>query len=252
VAPLSNRRLPEDWLQALSPPRRGTAAVAWELRQRIRRNQLPSGRRLRLIEIMNEWGLSAAEARSAMALLGRLGVVRQQPGGGAVVYRPTRIQIEESWRVRSALEALAAEAAARRIERPQVDLLEAMLKEMRGMRPRQQLRYILVLDPAFHDVINGASGMRRLQRLVAQARVAADIGMVLVTTEEVSGRPEIDKAHQVILEALAAHDPKAASDAVRRHYEVRRAYWLDSWDQGTRDEIKIDRLRAAQRVERLD
>jgi DNA-binding GntR family transcriptional regulator len=217
--------------------------VAWELRERIRRNQLPNGSRLRLVEIMDEWGLSPTEARSAMALLGRLGIVRQQSGGGAVVYRPTRAQIEESWRVRGALEALAAEEAARRIDRSQLDLLEGVLKEMRGMRPRNQLRYLLVVDPAFHDVINGAAGMHRLQRLVAEARVAADIGMVLVTKEQVEDGETVPDAHATILETLVAHDAQAVTKVLRTHYDTRRKYWLDAWDEGTRDEVKVERVR---------
>ncbi len=239
----SDPPLSEDWLQALTAPRRGPAAVAWELRERIRRNQLPNGWRLRLVEVMDEWALSPTEARSAMALLGRLGIVRQQPGGGAVVYRPTRAQIEESWRVRGALEALAGEEAAHHIDRAQLDLLEGVLQEMRGIRPRSHLRYLLVVDPAFHDVISGASGMHRLQRLVAEARVAADIGMVLVTKEQVEGVEAIPDAHATILKALAAHDAQAVAGILRAHYAERREYWLGAWDEGTSDEVKAEPAR---------
>lgn len=192
---------------------------------------------------MAEWGVSPAGARSAMALLGRLGVVRQEPGGGAVVYRPTRPQIEESWRVRRALEALAAEEAARRIDRRGLEQLEAVLKGMRGTRPRNLLRFLLVVDPAFHDLINAAAGIQRLQALVTEARVAADIGMVLVTRERLGAVEGIHDAHAAILEALAVHDPEAAAGAVAAHYEMIREYWLDAWDQGTRDEVKAEPVR---------
>lgn len=217
--------------------------MAWQLRERIRRNLLPNGWRLRLVEIMDEWALSPTDARSAMALLGRLGVVRQQPGGGAVVYRPNRAQIEESWRVRASLESLAAEEAARRIDRAQLDRLEAVLKEMRAMRPRHQLRYLLVVDPAFHDLITDASGMHRLQRMVGEARVAAHIGMVLVSQEQALDVETVPDAHVAIVEALAAHDSQAAATILRIHYDARRRYWLDAWDEGTRDEVKAERAR---------
>lgn len=243
MATLSDPAAPEDWLQALAAPRRGPAAIAWELRERVRRNQLSNGQRLRLVEVMAEWGISPADARSAMALLGRLGVVRQAPGGGAVVYRPTRAQIEESWRTRKALEALAAEEAARRIDRRRLEQLEAALKEMRGTRPRNLLRFLLIVDPAFHDLINGAAGMRRLQALVTEARVAADIGMVLVTRERLAAVEGIHEAHAAILEALAAHDPEAAARIVGAHYEAIRGYWLDAWDEGTQDEVKVEPVR---------
>lgn len=241
--PVSGRVTSEDWLQALAAPRRGPAAVAWELRERVRRNQLSNGRRLRLVEIMAEWDLAPADARSAMALLGRLGVVRQEPGGGAVVYRPTRAQIEESWRTRRALEALAAEEAARRIDRRRLEQLDAVLREMRGTRPRNLLRFLLIVDPAFHDLINGAAGMRRLQALVAESKVAADIGMVLVTPERLSAVEGIHRSHAAIVEALTARDPQAAATTVAAHYEMIREYWLDAWDEGTRDEIKVEPVR---------
>lgn len=243
MSPAADPAAPEDWLQALAGPRRGPAAIAWELRERIRRNQLPNGRRLRLVEVMAEWGLSPADARSAMALLGRLGVVRQEPGGGAVVYRPTRAQIEESWRARKALESLAAGEAARRIDRRGLDQLEAVLREMRGTRPRNLLRFLLVVDPAFHDLINAAAGMRRLQALVAEARVAADIGMVLVTRERLAVVEGIHRSHAAIVEALNARDPEAAAGIVAAHYESIREYWLAAWDEGTRDEVKAEPVR---------
>lgn len=233
----------EEWLQALGAPRRGPAAVAWELRERIRRNQLANGQRLRLVEIMAEWSLSPAHARAAMALLGRLGVVRQEPGGGAVVYRPTRAQIEESWRVREALEVLASEEAAQRIDRRQLEQLEGALKEMRNMRPRNQLRYLLVVDPRFHDVIYAASGIRRLQVLISEARVAADIGMILVTSERVELVQRAWEVHASMLAALASHDPDGSIRAVRAHYKSRSEYWLGAWDAGTRDEVKVEPVR---------
>ena len=239
----SNSAATHDWLQALSAPRRGPAAVAWELRQRVRRNQLSNGQRLRLVEVMTEWDLTAADARSAMALLGRLGAVRQEPGGGAVVYRPTRAQIEESWRVRSALETLGAEAAAQRIDRRQLEQLEAALREMRGTRPRNLLRFLLAVDPAFHDLINRAAGIRRLPALVTEARVAADIGMALVTKERLDVVEGIYQSHAAIVEALTAHDPAAAAGAVRAHYEMIREYWLRAWDEGTRDEVQVHQVR---------
>lgn len=239
MSPLSDPAS-EDWLQPLAAPRRGPARVAWELRERVRRNQLANGRRLRLVEIMAEWDLSPADARAALAFLGRLGVVRQEPGGGAVVYRPTRAQIDESWRARKALEALAAEEAARNIDRPRLEELEAVLKEMRGTRPRNLLRFLLIVDPAFHDLINGAAGMRRLQALVTEAKVAAEIGMVLVTKERLDVVGGIHEAHAAIVAALAAHDAEASARAIGAHYDMIREYWLDAWDAGTRDDVMVE------------
>jgi len=178
-----------------------------------------------------------------MALLGRLGAVRQEPGGGAVVYRPTRAQIDESWRVRGALETLGAEAAAQRIDRHQLEQLEAALKEMRGTRPRNLLRFLLAVDPAFHDLINRAAGIQRLPALVTEAKVAADIGMALVTRERLAVVEGIYQSHATIVQALTAHHPAAAAEAVRAHYEMIREYWLDAWDEGTRDEVQVERVR---------
>lgn len=242
MPPPSDAGLTGDWLSALIPPRRGAAAVAWDLMGRIRRNQVPSGARLRQVEITDEWGLTAGDARTVLALLGRLGVVRQEAGGGAVVYRPTRREIEESWRVRGALEGLAAEVAARRIEQTELDLLEDAFKAMRATRPPHHLRYLLVADPAFHELINAASGMRRLQALVREARVAADICTVLLTTDRFELAERAWESHANILDALAAHDPDAAGRAVRAHYHDRGEIWLQRWDALTGAAAKPERV----------
>lgn len=238
--PLPAEPVTEDWLRVLIPPRRGGAAVAWELTQRIRHNQLSTGARLRQVEIMDEWDLTPAQARTALALLGRLGVVRQEPEGGAVVYRPTRRQVEESWRVRGALEGLAAEVAAPRIEQRQLDHLDAALEAMRAMRPPHHLRYLLVADPAFHDRIIAASGMPRLQTLVKRAQVAADIGTVLLTNDRFELAEAAWESHANIIRALAAHDSEAAGRAVRSHYDNRCAVWLRAWDAEERAAAKRD------------
>lgn len=242
MPPRADPGLTGDWLRAVIPPRRGAGAVAWELTQRIRRNQLSTGARLRQMDIMAGWGLGSPEARAVLALLGRLGVVRQEPGGGAVVYRPTRREIEESWRVRGALEGLAAEVAARRIERAELDLLDTALSAMRAMRAPHHLRYLLVADPAFHDRINAASGMRRLETLAKEARVAADICTVLLTNDRFEHAERAWESHANILNALAARDPDAAGRAVRAHYHDRCSIWLQAWDAEARAAAKPERI----------
>ncbi|MBO0706637.1 MAG: hypothetical protein J2P39_15030, partial [Candidatus Dormibacteraeota bacterium] len=85
-------------------------------------------------------------------------------------------------------------------------------------------------------------GMHRLQALVGEARVAADIGMILVTSERVELVQRVSEAHTSIVAALATHDADAAVRAVRAHYKSRSEYWLDAWDRGTRDEVKVEPL----------
>jgi DNA-binding GntR family transcriptional regulator len=93
------------------------AALDAILRARIASHEIPPGAKLREQAIADEFGISRARVRDALALLAQRGLVERFPGRGAIVLRfdfATTVQVLE---MREVLEALAVRLATRNAPR---------------------------------------------------------------------------------------------------------------------------------------
>src|SRR4029453_901005 len=79
------------------------------LRAAIRSGSLPPGARLIERDLAERLGMSRIPIREAIQRLVEEGLVRKLPHRGAVVYMPTRAEIEEISSLRSFLERFVAE-----------------------------------------------------------------------------------------------------------------------------------------------
>ncbi|MGH7921256.1 MAG: GntR family transcriptional regulator [Candidatus Dormibacteraceae bacterium] len=223
-----------DWLARFNGSTAdGPEMIAWQLRGEIRRNAIRNGSRLHQVEIAERFSVSLQAAREAIAILGRIGVALQDRQGGVVIYRPTRAEIEESWELRAELEGLAAEIAAPVITVERLKGLAGTLKEMRETPPDLFLHHLLVTDPEFHGRIVEAAQRPRLAGLIAEGRAASHIGATLVAGTRMEERRRLYAEHLRVVEALRAHDAKAARAALTAHLLGRRAGWLARWDRET-------------------
>ena len=69
--------------------------MAERLRAQIVAGELPSGSKLRQVEIARRFGVSTTPVREALAALQREGLVRLHPQRGAVVFVPTVADLRE-------------------------------------------------------------------------------------------------------------------------------------------------------------
>ena len=100
----------------IASPRTVSGLVAERLRAQIVAGELPSGSKLRQVEIARRFGVSTTPVREALAALQREGLVRLHPQRGAVVFVPTVADLREHYEIRAALEALAASCTAERFQ----------------------------------------------------------------------------------------------------------------------------------------
>ena len=201
---------------ALGAPRTVAGLVAERLRGEIVAGDLPSGSRLRQVEIARRFGVSTTPVREALAALQREGLVRLHPQRGAVVFVPTVADLREHYEIRGALEALAAARAAERFQPDWAEPLELLLDEMAGGPPAG--RY-LELNQRFHTGVYERSGRSRLVDMIAALRDASSAYLNIYRAAADFPVERLDAEHREILAACVARDPERAATAARTHLE---------------------------------
>src|SRR5882724_366701 len=153
-------RFPEESMPDRSPhrslraPHTRAVAVAAEIRRLIQDGALQPGERLRQASIASRFGVSTTPVREAFMALASEGLVRQDAHRGVVVFEPSLDELTETYEIRQVLEPLATGLAAPRLTDAELEVLEALLGQMRSASPPQYAN----LNREFHRRIYVASG----------------------------------------------------------------------------------------------
>ena len=182
--------------------------------------RLPPGTRIVETRLAQELGVSQAPVREALRDLELFGFVTSSPFRGTQVREISAEDLLEIYPVRAALEAVAARAAASRIDDETIARLEKHVGAMREAAAKGDHRAHVDADYAFHQAIIKASGNRMLQHVWQTMRLATTT-FVTHSMTQLTHRSlqEIGDRHVPVLEALRARDPNLAEAAMRRHIE---------------------------------
>jgi DNA-binding GntR family transcriptional regulator len=172
----------------------------------------------RLVEtrIAQELGTSQAPVREALRELELLRFVESKAYVGARVREVSEEELAEIYPVRAAIEEVAAQEAAVRLDGG-VEQLAGELEAMRRAATAGDLHAQVEADVRFHRLIVQASANRTLFEVWSSLRVEARTVITVLATGV--DRHELAEMHLPILEALAARDPAEAGRAVREHVE---------------------------------
>ena len=206
-----------------------------QLAGEIRNGRLAPGERLPTEqELTRAARVSRTVVREAVAALRAEGLVVTRQGVGAFVapepqHSPFRIEPErlqslgnilKVMELRLGVEIESAGIAAERATRSQLRAIAAALQALE--QAIESDRAAVEEDIAFHRAIAEATGNAEFPRFLQF------IGRHLIPRRTVAGLPErmggqrvylalIQEEHQRIHDAIAARDPKAAREAMRRH-----------------------------------
>jgi DNA-binding FadR family transcriptional regulator len=218
-------------IQAVEP-RRLYRQIADQIAALIRRGEYRPGARLPPErDLAKKLGVSRPSVREALIALEVEGFVEVRIGSGVYVTDARRPASRrpalppdsgpfELIGARRLVEAECAALAARNASAAQVRQMKAALDSMR--RDRRRHRVPLEGDHLFHLRIAEASGSSALALLV-RTLWAQRTGPLFLRLEHHFDTPALWSAaideHQVVLEAIEAHDPAAARAAMRRHLQ---------------------------------
>jgi DNA-binding GntR family transcriptional regulator len=189
------------------------------LLERILKGELQSGDRIVELQLAQELGTSQAPVREALRELQSLGFVEHEPYRGTRVRRITEEELAEIYPVRAALEELAAQEAASRLD-GKVGELERELEAMREAAGRDDLQDLAAHDATFHRLIVEAAGNKVLLDTWRTLRVEARVVVTVLKTD--IDLHELAELHRPLLEALKEGSPEKAGEALRQHFETLR------------------------------
>jgi DNA-binding GntR family transcriptional regulator len=205
--------------------------LASQLHARVLSGELPSGTRLRQEALAEEFGVSRTPVREALRKLEADGLVEVQPHRGAVVRGLSSREIRDAYEVRAALEALAAQFAAERISRGQLERLNRAQGEFRAALERtaarrrggrevgeREIRLWGGANDEFHQTIHEAGGNEVLASTLAQLHrnFPRDLSRLVVSESTAMLEANV-REHEAILDALSRHDPGAAYELMQGH-----------------------------------
>src|SRR5690348_3998095 len=191
-----------------------------QLRESIILGDLPAGTPLRLDELARSLGMSISPIREAVRQLEALGLAKHVPHQGARVLDFDVEELRDLFQVRLALESLAVRRAAERFTEAEAAAARRHLERFDEMRAAGDVRETMRAHTDFHFTLYEASQCGWLVSLIRPAWDRSERFRPALFTPE--GEPQ--KRHRELdgklVEACAAHDPKAAADALYAHLEL--------------------------------
>lgn len=196
--------------------------AAERLRDMIVEGELPPGERITEQSLCDRMGLSRTPLREAIKTLTSEGLIVLQPNRGATVASLSLDDIEDTFRVIGALEALAGEMACANVRDDDIAEIRVLHYQMALHRTRGERLDYFKLNQRIHEKIVELSGNAvllethmRLGGRIRRHRFAANVAP--------ERWDQAIREHEEMLEALDERDGKKLAEVLRRHLDNKRA-----------------------------
>jgi DNA-binding GntR family transcriptional regulator len=187
-----------------------------KLRDAITSGALQPSQRLVETELSQTFGLSRAAIRTALVRLEQDGLVSHERHRGAKVRLVTEREAVEILEARAALESLAVRGAALNATDDEIAELRELLGQMRSLLEHGDLLHVSDVNARLHRRLLEISGNRTAIRLTSTLN--SQLVRFQFRTILAPGRaPRSLAEHTAVVDAVAAHDPDAAEQAMRTH-----------------------------------
>ncbi len=202
-------------LEGRNGPRTLADVALAELKRDIITGVLPPGSPIRLQEQVERLQMSSVPIREALRYLERSGLVDRTPHRGTHVAEMSAQDLEETYRIRKELEAMAVAEAARRIDAETCRAIQDLVEEyarLAEVAPEQALE----VHTRLHMAIYEASGSKWLMRLIPMLWDNSERyrRLSLPVTGTIADRIA---EHRQIVERCRQGDPEGAAQALRDH-----------------------------------
>ncbi|WP_158887185.1 GntR family transcriptional regulator [Amycolatopsis anabasis] len=207
-------------------PRQPLAAVRQrvrdELRDRILEGRLRPGDRLVERDLAEDLGVSRVPVREAIRSLEAEGFLVVQSPRRVVVRQLSRVDVEELFDVREALEVLASGLAAARADRLGLRRLQRLLGQAEKATASGRAARITEANSRFHDEIIALAGNGLLSTVLQPLE-----GRLRWLTRQNEHWGDLLAEHRRLYEAIASGDTERAKACALEHVRTNRAATLD-------------------------
>ncbi len=198
---------------------RAVDSVYQAMRQAIVSCQIKPGERLNVEELAEKFGVSLTPVRGAIQQLATEGLIEIRPRSGTFVANLNHQEVDETFKIRCALECLAGEEAIARITPDQLRRLQELLRSLKRRVITDDDRKMHEMDNSeLHQMIVEAAGNRKL--LEMYHALNAHIKIVRIHAAETNWpvRMQEEQAeHEAIVSALESKDAEGLKTALRKH-----------------------------------
>jgi DNA-binding GntR family transcriptional regulator len=200
--------------------------VYTHVKARILLGQAQPGDVLAAHALAQTLSVSRTPVHEALKRLVGEGYLVSQPRVGYAVTPVNLGELRDLFQVRTRLEALSAELAAKAWTEDHMRMFQAAdrqaqqrHRELRGpAEPIELAQFLHDEHKRFHSMIAHIGGNRRLERLISELQDETQRFWALLPTERLTGTVFLaDDAHRAILDAIASADPAKARAAVVTH-----------------------------------
>lgn len=192
--------------------------VADNLREAILRGDLKPGARVTELGLADEWQVSQGTVRAALKILSAEGLVETLPRRGTFIASITEKALYEICSLRDALEGLAAQRAAARVDPQSRQALNKVLDGMRRAAVEGDRKGMLDLDFQFHRTVIAMCDHKRLADVYAA--LESQTRLFLTMTEVLHHSLDESVAlHSELAEAILSGDQDRAYELARHHTE---------------------------------
>lgn len=207
--------------------------VVEETRKRITRGDFAAGENISEIALAEEFGVSRTPVREALKQLQTEGLVEIRPRVGTFVTTPSRREIVELFEMKELLEGAAARLLATRGQVPELERLQANVRESDQVADQQ--RYAELVEE-FHDLLIQGSDNTKL---IAHYRILMNqlaFSRLVSTSLSQPGRlAQSESEHHRVLHLIMAKDGDSAERVMREHVRASRAALLAGLDAQASD-----------------
>ncbi|NLX63929.1 MAG: GntR family transcriptional regulator [Clostridiaceae bacterium] len=187
------------------------------LRKAIISGDIKPGERLMEVSLANQMGVSRTPVREAIRRLEAEGLVTMTPRKGTHVAELSVKDIMDVLEVRTVLDKLATNLAAKRMQPSQLKALENVHKQYIACVEKNNIEGAIKKDVEFHDIIYAASGNPRLVAVAGSLREHIYRFRVIYMSGGDPIAENVLNEHEEILAALKSADGDLASNLAEKH-----------------------------------
>ena len=193
-------------------------AIRDHVRDRISDGRYPPGTRLVERDLAAEFGVSRLPIREALRMLHTEGFVEMLATRGVIVRQLSRVDIEELFDVREALETMAFRKAAERATKADIRKLEVLARKAERAVAECDRETVYACNVDFHDIVPEMARNKVLAELLEP--IEGRLHWINLQNDE----PELLWAeHRIMVAALIARDAGLSQQLSHEHIEVNRA-----------------------------
>ena len=198
---------------------RAVDSVYQAMRQAIVNCAIRPGERLNVEELAEKFGVSLTPVRGAIQQLATEGLIEIRPRSGTFVASLSSEEVDETFKIRCALECLACEEAIEHITREQIRRLKELIRSLAKKVVTDEDRKAHERDNSeLHQIIVEASGNRKLKEMYHALNAHIKIVRIHAAEANWPQRMQEEQAeHEAMVAALEARDTATLTATMRKH-----------------------------------